>query len=279
MLSVSGAASDNDPMNRREFVDYWYKGKAEISRFELKQARYGEVHDGSLVFVFVTEDFLPDKQVKADSTDRSKTGALPVLKLNQTRNFHTGIYPYSAMTSTFTPVDVSRHPRSLKSTTSMQEWCGHVYTQLNLRGRSYAFQTFSYFEQEGDQSFKLDAELLEDEVWARIRLDPDSLPTGRIKVIPGGQDQRFSHRPFRVEKAKASLEKGDGGRRRYRLSYPDLDRDLVIEFQEAFPHRIESFRDQRGGLETVATRTHTILDPYWQHNRKRDAGRRKSLGL
>ncbi|MDP7238046.1 MAG: hypothetical protein QGI34_15090, partial [Candidatus Latescibacteria bacterium] len=39
------------------FGDYWYQGKAEITSYTLKQARYGEIHDGHVVLIFVTEDF------------------------------------------------------------------------------------------------------------------------------------------------------------------------------------------------------------------------------
>ena len=51
----------------KDFYDYWYGGKAEISSYKLEQARYGEMREGSAVLVFVTEDFLPDEQVKADN--------------------------------------------------------------------------------------------------------------------------------------------------------------------------------------------------------------------
>ena len=36
------------------FGDYWYQGKAELSRYDLKQVRYGEIHQGDAVLIFVT---------------------------------------------------------------------------------------------------------------------------------------------------------------------------------------------------------------------------------
>ena len=48
----------------QEFKDYWYSGEAELTRYELEQARYGEIHRGDAVLIFVTEDFRTDKQVK-----------------------------------------------------------------------------------------------------------------------------------------------------------------------------------------------------------------------
>ena len=89
-----------------EFKDYWYNGEAEITSYKLEQARYGEMHDGKAVLVFVTEDFLPETQVKADHYEETN---IPVLKLNATKKFNTGIYPYSIMQSTFYPVSNNKH--------------------------------------------------------------------------------------------------------------------------------------------------------------------------
>ena len=47
------------------FKKQWYAGLAEITRYELKQAQYRDVYDGDAVLIFVTEDFLSDKHVKA----------------------------------------------------------------------------------------------------------------------------------------------------------------------------------------------------------------------
>jgi len=47
-----------------QFQDYWYNHGAEISRFDLRQMRYGEIHDGDAVLIFVTEKMNPDIQIK-----------------------------------------------------------------------------------------------------------------------------------------------------------------------------------------------------------------------
>ncbi|GAL73363.1 hypothetical protein [Jejuia pallidilutea] len=110
----------------QQFKDYWYAGTAEISSYELNQARYGENREGTAVLIYVTEDFLPEIQVKANNQN---TTNIPILKLNATKNFNTGIYPYSIMQSTFYPVANNQH--ALKVSSSMQEWCGQMYAQLN----------------------------------------------------------------------------------------------------------------------------------------------------
>ncbi len=43
---------------QQSFNSYWYKGTAEITSYQLSQVRYGEVHKGTAVHIFVTENFL-----------------------------------------------------------------------------------------------------------------------------------------------------------------------------------------------------------------------------
>jgi|GEM_PF-4377681 len=35
----------------KQFKEYWYAGKAEVSSYELEQARYGELRKGHAVFL------------------------------------------------------------------------------------------------------------------------------------------------------------------------------------------------------------------------------------
>ena len=145
------AGKDNPALEppSEEFKNYWFQGKAEITSYQLKQARYGEIRQGKAVMVFVTEDFSRSKQVKLDQPQKASSDAVKVMKLNLTKKFKTGVYPYSMMQSVFTPVDLAKSPHSLKVTTSSQEWCGHTFTQLNLGSDAYSVQAYSYFESEG----------------------------------------------------------------------------------------------------------------------------------
>ena len=100
----------------QEFKNYWFDGTAEISSYTLNQSRYGAPRAGNAVLIYVTEDFLKEVQVKADV--KSEASQI-VLKLNRTKNFLTGIYPYAIMTSVFSRLGQSRP--LVKTTTSMQE--------------------------------------------------------------------------------------------------------------------------------------------------------------
>lgn len=280
---VSSQQSKKATPVTQEWKDYWYSGNAELTRYKLEQSRYGEIHEGDAVLIFVTEDFRTDKQVKYEGGPKENVQS--VLKLNNTKRFWTGIYPYSLITSSFSPVDGQP---TLKVSTSAQEWCGHSYTQLNLRKGKYEGVLHSYFQQEGDQAFSLDGVLLEDEVWSMIRMRPTDLPTGKIQIIPGTQFQRLKHRGFQVEKAIGSrasfIDPSDAKRilMRYRIEYEEIDRVLEITYTLAFPHTIMAWEEQEGrsdGLTTRAVRTHSVKSPYWGQHNLADSVMRHQLGF
>lgn len=273
-----------------QFREYWYNHGAEISRFTLQQMRYGEIHDGDAVLVFVTEELNPAIQVKAD--DR-RPDNVPILKLNAVRKFFTGIYPYSVMTSVFTPVDILKYPLPLKVTASTQEWCGQVYTQMNLAGDEYRIRVHSYFEKEGDRDYKIKNYVPEDAIWTKLRIAPNALPQGEFFMIPGTVYARLAHRPLKPQKAIAALKpvsaKSLEGNpmMRYEIDFPMQERTLRIFLEKEFPYRIQQWEESYRGLggtgakvmTTRATRTHIIMDVYWRHHGNRDRALLKKLGL
>jgi len=257
----------------QEFKDYWYAGKAEITSYTLAQERYGELREGTAVNIFVSEDFLPEAQVKAD---RQANTNIPVLKLNSTKKFLTGIYPYSVMTSTFSPTTTKNH--AIKVSHSMQEWCGHVYLQLNNR-KKFELTSHSYFQGEADQETIIEKAWLENELWNLIRINPEELPTGEIKVIPALENSRMGHRPVRAYHADAILEQGDNVST-YKLSYPSQKRNLTIHFNSSFPFEIERWEETHpNGLQTTAVKNKRIRTAYWGQNSNKDIILRDSLGL
>jgi hypothetical protein len=260
----------------KEFNDYWYTGEAEITSYKLEQARYGEIRDGKAVLVFVTEDFLPEVQVKADNYSKNNT---PVLKLNTTKNFNTGIYPYSIMQSTFYPVTNNQH--ALKISASVQEWCGHVYSQLNNR-ETFEVRSHSYFQSEADQSFSLEKTWTENELWIKLRIDPTRLPIGELQIIPSLEYTSLRHKTIKSYNAIASLKNGT-----YTISYPELNRMLKINFNTNFPFDIlgweettvSGFGASAQTLTTKATKLESIKSAYWRKNHNADEGLRETLKL
>lgn len=288
MSTATPAAMQPVRPGDESFASQWYQGKAELTSYALEQARYGEIHQGHAALIYVTEDFSRSQQVKLDNPGAAGDDRVKVLKLNFTKKFNTGIYPYSMMTSVFSPVDLAADPRALKITTTSQEWCGHTFTQLNRTADGYRMQEFSYFESEGDQTLNLDGAATEDELWTTVRLDPGSLPTGEVELVPGTMFLRLSHRPYQAERATARLEPvDDGALMAYSLEYPDLGRTLTLRFNKAFPHEIEGWEETTTSgwgpgarrLTTRATRMERLMSDYWRQHRVVDGPRRRELGL
>lgn len=274
----------------KNFNAYWYAGEAEISSYQLEQARYGETHKGEAVLVFVTEPFSRSKQVKLDDWRDTSEDNVSVLKLNTTKKFLTGIYPYSMMSSTFKPVSYDRYPKMLKVTTSSQEWCGHTFMQLNLKDDKYDLKGFSYFESEGDVEKKVPESLLEDEIWTMIRLNPGGLPQGKVKLLPGTFYLRLRHQEAKPQSAEAKIESISSsdfsGKSHSKYSIAYENRSLSIYFEPVFPHTIlgweETYLSGFGKpqkLTTTAKRINTIKSAYWGKNSNSDRAIRKELGL
>ncbi|HKJ49730.1 MAG TPA: hypothetical protein VJ973_11600 [Christiangramia sp.] len=263
-----------------EFKSYWYSGEAEITSYDLEQARYGEIRNGEAVLIFVTEDFLPEEQVKANSPDDNN---ISVLKLNYTKNFITGIYPYSIMQSSFYPLNGEQH--ALKVSASIQEWCGQVYAQLNNRD-DFKIVSHSYFQGEADKDYTLDEIHLENEVWNRLRINPDDLPTGDFKMLPSLEFLRLSHqdiKPYKVKGEFYTLENLNV----YRLEYPELKRVLKIYYSRGFPYSIEKweesypsgFGEDQKILTTKASKKQRIKSDYWNKNSNKNLPLRDKLQL
>ncbi|MDW3196422.1 MAG: hypothetical protein R8G66_28870 [Cytophagales bacterium] len=272
-----------DPVDNKLFNDYWYAGEAELTSYSLQQARYGEIHEGHAVLVFVTEPFSASKQVKLDYPGRAGDDNVSVLKLNFTKKFITGIYPYSMMSSVFTPISYDKYPNTLKVSTSSQEWCGHTFMQLNLEKNHYALTGLSYFESEGDVNEKLDKVYLEDELWTKIRINPATLPTGSFKIVPGTFHLRLKHIEAGSKIARGNLVVMDKSafseskHHKYSLKYDD--RSLDIYFERNFPFQILGWEETARGLTTTAVRKESLKSPYWQKNSNADRALRKQLGL
>lgn len=284
--SNSREASIKEPKDGGSFDQYWYQGKAEISSYSLTQARYGQLHEGDAVLVFVTEPFSKSRQVKTNPTPSNKEDVVSVLKLNAIKKFVTGVYDYSILSSVFTPVDLQNQPHSIKVSTSLQEWCGHTYTQLNLQTYKYKVLLHSYFEEEGDNEYQVEQALLEDELFNRIRINPNTLPTGTIQLIPSTSIARLLHNKLDVREAEAVQKEYTGNNKwmTYELSYNSApERRLSIHYQKEFPHQIEGWEevyvDNGSLLTTKATRKKTLLLDYWNKYQLKDETLRKTLEL
>ncbi len=260
---------------------YWYQGRAEINHYKLLQVRYNELHQGIATLIFVTEEFSKVKQVKIDNPDPNNTDVQPVLKLNFIKKFHTGIYPYSMMMSTFMPLGQEVQANAIKTTCSIQEWCGHAFSQLSHRGDFYEYQSFSYFDNESDIREKLPIAVQEDELWNIIRINPTLLPQGQFHILPGSFYHRLKHIPIKATGANAWLNIHSDSTYLYTIVMQDLKRTLKIEYKGEAPYEIISWEEEypEGGkiMTTTARRVSAMCLDYWNHNKNADSIYRKDF--
>ncbi len=281
ILLFSCSTSGREGVEEEQFSKYWFQGKAEINVYELVQSRYGEDRTGKAVMIFVTEDFSKKKQVKLDDPQSAGADARKVLKLNMTREFVTGVYPYHTMLSVFTPIYDDLN--AFKITSSVTEWCGQSYSQLNWKNSSYKAKLFSYFEKEGDQEISLTG-MAEDELFNLIRLNPDLVPMGDTELIPGLVFQRFAHIPLKAEDATISRRETGSNQSEIEVEYSEIGRKLIIRFNQFFPYEITSWQEIQTKADgkqeiTSATRTKMQLLDYWNKNEKVFEPLRRDLGL
>lgn len=268
-----------------DFKKYWLDGKAEINSYDLLKSRYGELHKGDAVLLFVVEPFLPNQQVKSDGI---KTDERPerVMKLVNSQKFFTGVYPYSIMTSSFYPLNKSREGL-LKMSLSSQDWCGQVYSQINNRSDHFELQRFSYFQKEGDVNSKLEKGLLEDEIFTQIRLNQEKLPQGEFEIYPTTEYLRLTHKKIKKYSASATLHKAvdsENNVSTYTLKYVELDRQITIRFENEAPYKIlgweETYSEFSGKrLTSTALLRESINLDYWRHHSVSDSSYRKILGF
>lgn len=279
------------PYEYESFSAYWDKGVAELNSYELLQYRYGEPRNGEAVLVFVTEDFSKQKQVKLDHPEKTEDKE-HILKLNFTKKFITGIYPYSMMLSVFSPLDGSINP--IKLTTTSQEWCGHTFTQLNKKQSRYDVKLYSYFESEGDTNYTIkDNMIVEDALWNRIRTNPSYLPLDTQYILPGTLYQRLSHTDLEPIKAICTIDTilnknyedvyGEYYAA-YTIKYIESGRYLSIYYSINFPYYILGWDETYKGLDGKPNTTKAVLRKrlqldYWNHHDNIDKFWRDSLDV
>ena len=257
--------------------NYWYQGKAELAAYDVEQERYGEIRKANQVNIFVTEDLSKSKQVKLDNPAAAGPDRVPVLKLNTVRKFTTGIYDYSLMSSVFTPMDGSS---SLKTTTSVQDWCGHVFAQFNQKGPGeWNSLLYSYFESEGDQQAQHKADYLEDELWTLARINPMAIKTGQVRIVPSSVYLRLRHKPVQAEDATIEV-KNSGEHLQISLNYTSIERSLSIHCENKAPWRIQSWEETSAGkMNSKGTLKALRMEAYWQQNSNSFEPLRDSLKL
>lgn len=274
--------SPGTPVISEEFTEVWSRGMAEINVYHLTQARYGESHTGKMVLIFVKERVDPESHIKLE--DQGEPG-LEVLKCNNIRKFTTGIYDYSLMNTTMTGLQGFQSEKLVRSTTSIQDWCGHVFAEINLIIDTYNYRISSYFEGESDEK-GIVFQWSEEAVLNQIRINPEAIPSGRAAIIPSMFYLRLRHKELAPEQALFKTVDEDS-LKVLTIDYTSIKRKIAIKYTNNFPHEIvemeESYQsgwgEQAGMMTTTAKRVSVNWLEYWKLHNNSDAVWRKKIEI
>ncbi|MCB9678492.1 MAG: hypothetical protein H6737_25550 [Alphaproteobacteria bacterium] len=290
LCSCTTDAAEPAPKSQapKGFWDTWGDGRAELAGYRLVQPRYGEQRRGEAVLIFVTEDFTDATRVKSDGGHGDE---YPVIKLNETRDFQTGVYDYNVMTSAFVRLD-GRDALGVPTKVAFgaQEWCGHVYDHVITHGDRYDRTTHSYFDGEADQQTKMEipkrAVFLDAmPLFARGFAGDLVAPGGAVEVQlhPRLIDLRFQHRgaewmPGRItrEVVATPVEVPAGSFAVERLTVTSGDRVWAYDIEQAAPHRLIRWSGPDGETGEL---TGSIRTDYWSKHDEGDESLRRDLGL
>jgi len=261
------------------FWHHWGDGLAELSGYRATVMRYGAPREAEIVLVYVTEPLDRETLIKDDAAG---TRGVPVMKLNYSERFQTGIYPYSLLTSVFAPVDAYLPTRfaPVKITLSAQEWCGHVFHGVWPDALGYESQLISYFASEGERTEHVDAPadtLYEDALFIQLReLDGPFANGGewRGMLVPRLWSTRRAHIALRPVAARITRAHQTPEIDRFTLTYDGVTRTFDVEQRGA--RRIVAWTASDGERATLL-RSERL--PYWQLNGPGDESHRESLGL
>jgi hypothetical protein len=271
----------------RAFWDAWGDGRAELSSYRATVRRYDTLRPAELVLIYVTEPHDRRTWVKDDRVEGEHR--VPVLKLNHSLKFQTGIYPYSVMTSVFAPADAWGGERfqPARLTLSVQEWCGHVFHDVLPTRTGLRSTLLSYFEGESTDQRAVDAPagtLYEDALLIQLRELDGPFNGGRPwqgSLVPALWSRRTAHAP--LAPVTATISRADTVRAdssgavpvtRFRLAYGGFTRTYDVE--KAAPRRVLGWATSTGETAALAG---TARLPYWQLNGAGDEARRADFGL
>lgn len=238
------------PINQetnKTFTDYWKKDKIEITTYELKEDSI-LVGEGSLTFSI---DYVEGV---------NKTDSIQVLHSDFSGKIHKDNYDYSAMTSTYSPLNQTLRPHATKVINSVQKPAINSFLELSQIPKSYEIESYNTFKEKTKKHFILERKNLEDELWAKIRMNPNDLPTGDIEIIPSFAYWQSVRKSPNIYEAKAVLKDYLGteftGKKLkiYSLEYPDLKRNLSIVFEGNFPFEIVGWKRMSGGEVGIGVR-------------------------
>ncbi len=244
------------------FGTYWHDGKAELDGYRYTVTRYGRERRGRAVAVYVTEPFSRSMRVKVDDPSKNPRDVVDVLKLNLIRDFQTGVYDYSTMTSLFSK---SEDFEPVKVSFVSTEWCGNVYEELLVSPGLVSQKLSSYFEGESAtrEERRPSGGILEEELFVRLRgLNGPYLAAGESRAAPlllSSFRRRLGHEPFQWTDVR--IERTP---RAQAITVP------AGRFQ-SFVYTVEAGEGPKGTFFIEAAYPHRVLRWQWTEARQKEA--------
>lgn len=251
------------------FAGYWNSSMTEVSTYELKQARFGNIYEGEAFLSFSQVVYSKARQIEAATIDTLNKDQIKTLQLISHRNYKCGNQWQSLSQMVVMPQIFRDGPYALKISASVNDLNGISYAQLNLDANKYLMQVRSPDNREGDQNRVVQLTTAEDQLWCMIRIYPDSLPTGNALILPGLLSSRLRNEMMQPHTAKLSLRNVElsdlpdglqnrGAIKKYTIDYTQNGRTLEIFFNAAPPHIIEGWKDSYIDGSTSSKRSHTL---------------------
>ncbi len=270
-----------------EFWEWWGDGRAEVAGYRMHVERYGEPREAELALIYVTEPHDRRTWIKDDGAEEPYR--TEVLKLISSATFLTGFYPYSVMTTVFSPVDRYRSEAfsPVRISHSVQEWCGSYSHMLFPGSDRFRSLRLSYFAQHGERLLNVakDPEALyEDALLIQLReLDGPFAEGGdwEGELVPELWRLRAGH--GELEPVDARIRREEGVREWGGEEVPVTRFTLVAEGYERVwdvernpPRRVLGWRTSTGD-EAELLESERLA--YWELNRLGDESVRERIGL
>ncbi len=245
----------------------WDDGLSEMSYYDATESLYGIDRKYTRVHLMNRQWMGGESGVKAEP---EAVEAVPVFKFVIAEEIPTQNYNYRFLTTAF----VRRDDLSpFKITCSSQEWCGHTFKHLRWNKSGLTVQSFSYFGDEGDRTWELDAEAVPYEslfILARAAVAGQETPPERLvlaglrsnhQVIPSPKSGRLV---IESNSKRVAVPLGSFDARRVSLKWDGPKTWFDVE--DAAPWRVLAFENgtARGQLRFVERRA------YW--DRKWNSG-------
>jgi hypothetical protein len=230
------------------FQNYWKMQGVEQTKFIL-------VEDSTVIgeadLSFSLKDFGKDQP----------NGIIKSLSTNFTQKINQENYHYSEITTAITPLNSLIYPHAMAITSSTQSNDVTDFSSFQPQPKSYLFISRNSQNPEKETREISEKIHLEDEIWAKIRMNPDALPQGEFEMIPSLGYWNKIHESPNAQEVKAELKSVEGNPKLkvYSLDYPALRRKLDIIFGAKPPYLIFQFKETIEG-KTISANSRFITN-------------------